>query len=365
VIHELRARWQQAQHAMLETGVDALVVAPSSDFAYLTTFRGHQSERLLLFCLPADGAPHLIAPGFEAPRFESIRSHVNVSLWQDGDDPYPLLRRILSRNPRRLALGSDLAARVVLRITADFISSEFVDGSTIIAPLRMRKSERELGLLAAAAAAADATASDLARQTLTGMSESDIAAFLRRRLTANGHEEATHANVAVGANAAVPHHHPSDATLKQGDAVVFDFGGTVGAYRSDVTRTGVVGNDAEAELLAVYASVSAANEAAVAAAKAGAIASDVDAAARRVITDAGYADYFTHRTGHGIGLDVHELPYIVAGDPTVLQPGMVFSVEPGVYLPGRFGVRIEDIVAVTSSGAERLNRHPHDLIRLG
>jgi Xaa-Pro aminopeptidase len=366
LIEELRERWRQAQTAMGEVGVDALLVGPSSDFAYLTAFAGHQSERLVLFCLPLLGTPHLLAPRFEAPRFETIGHVVDVSLWDDGDDPYLLLDRVLPKRRRnRIAVGAELFGRAVLRLAKELPASELLDGSDVLGPLRIRKSARELALLRAAAAAADATLDDVATEPLADESEQKAAAFVARRLLDNGHDEATHAIVAGGANGAIPHHRPTDARLAPGVAVVFDLGGVVGGYHSDVTRTALVGDAADPELRDVYQCVRAANEAGVAAAKPGAVAADVDSAARDVIRGAGYGDYFTHRTGHGVGLDVHEPPYIVAADVTPLEPGMVFSIEPGVYLPGKFGVRIEDIVAVGSDRAERLNRRAHDLIRLG
>jgi D-alanyl-D-alanine dipeptidase len=349
---------------MGELGIDALIVGPSPDLTYLTGFAGRQSERLLVFVLPRRGAPRLLVPSFEAPRLAAVLPLADTTSWDDGEEPLPLLRGLLPRRVgARIGVGAQLFASTILGLRGMLDEPQLVDATTVLGGLRLRKSDNELELLRGAAAAADATLDDLYAEPIAGRAESELATFIGRRLLENGHDEVGHALVAGGANAAVPHHHASREVVASG-AALFDIGGVLGGYRSDVTRTVCVGGPPGDELRSVHACVREANEAALATVRPGATAAEIDAAARQVIEKAGYGAYFTHRTGHGIGLDVHEPPYLVAGDTTVLAPGMVFSIEPGVYLPGQFGVRVEDIVTVTRDGAERLNRSSPDLVTL-
>jgi Xaa-Pro aminopeptidase len=359
---ELQERWARAQERMEDLGIESLVVGPSPDMTYLSGFSGRQSERLALFVLPASGPPRLLVPRFEMARFAGVLSLADAVFWDDGQDPTELLPPLLPRHlgAVRIALGSELFARSVLSVAQSIAEPDFVDAAAVLAHLRIRKSAMELELLASAAAAADATMEDLFSQQLAGRTETEVAAYIRQRLVENGHDAAGHASVCAGKNAAVPHHEPTHDQIAEGP-VLFDIGGSVAGYRSDTTRTVKVG-EASPDLKDVYQTVRAACETATSAVRAGARACEIDAAARMVIEDAGYGRYFIHRTGHGIGLDVHEPPYIVVGNETVLEPGMVFSIEPGVYLPERFGVRIEDIVAVTEQGVKRLNIVSRELV---
>ena len=358
---ELLERWRQAQARMAELEIDALLVGPSPDMAYLTGFGGRQSERLLLLFVPSSGEPRLLLPSFEAPRFSGILGFCDASLWSDGADPAKLLGEFVPPGLARIGLGSDLFVRSALQVLRHHPNAEFIDADVVLGGLRARKSPIELSCLRRAAAAVDATLGDLELERIAGLTESELAAFLTRRLLENGHDTATHAMVAFGANAAVPHHHPSREQLAAGP-VLIDLGGTVDGYHSDLSRTAAIGNNVEPELIEVYECVQVAHAAALAKVRPGVLASEIDAAARTVITEAGYGQFFTHRVGHGVGLDVHERPYLVAGNQAPIEPTMVFSIEPGIYIPGRFGVRIEDIVTVTSDGAERLNCAPHELL---
>jgi Xaa-Pro aminopeptidase len=235
---------------------------------------------------------------------------------------------------------------------------------TIIGALRARKDDHELDALRRAAAGADAALADLLRHPLLGRSEIDVAHELAELLVTHGHAVAAFTIVASGPNGASPHHRPTARVIGPGDAVVVDFGGELDGYYSDTTRTVVVGEPSE-ELQRVHDVVREAQAAATAVVRPGVEIRAVDRAARDVIEAAGYGERFIHRTGHGIGLDVHEPPYAAADDDTVLEPGMTFSVEPGIYLDGRFGVRIEDIVAVTTDGVESLTDAPRELVRVG
>ena len=234
----------------------------------------------------------------------------------------------------------------------------------MIAQLRAVKDEDEIAALRRAGRAADETFRQICDATFLGRREEEIAADLAELLVRNGHARADFTIVASGANSASPHHEPSGRTMLPRDAVVLDFGGELAGYFSDTTRTVVVG-EPPAGFDAVYSIVHDAQEAAFRAVAPGVAAQDVDRAARRVIEDAGYGERFIHRTGHGIGLEVHEPPYLVEGSEWVLRPGTTFSIEPGIYLEGSFGVRIEDIVVVTEDGAERLNRSTRELQVVG
>ena len=250
----------------------------------------------------------------------------------------------------------------LLRLQETLPGARWLAASAVTAPLRAVKDPSELEALARAAAAADRVAAALlaGEVTLVGQTERQVSAELMRRLLEEGHERADFAIVGSGPNSASPHHEPTEREMSRGEVVVCDFGGSLDGYCSDITRTVFTGPPSP-ELGHIYDVVASAQAAAVEASRSGTSCSDVDSAARRVISDAGYGEYFIHRTGHGIGLEGHEEPYIVVGNQTPLVPGHVFSVEPGIYLPGRYGVRTEDIVAATESGPRPLNRADHAL----
>jgi Xaa-Pro aminopeptidase len=260
----------------------------------------------------------------------------------------------------RVAIGDRMWASHVLALQGASPGISFEAASPIIGRLRAVKDPDELGALRRAARGADETFRQICGMRFLGRREEEVAGDLADLLVAHGHTRADFTIVASGPNSASPHHEPSGRTILPRDAVVMDFGGEVGGYLSDTTRTVVVG-EPPAGFGEVYALVQEAQDAAVRAVRPGVAAQEVDRAARRIIDDAGYGERFFHRTGHGIGLELHEPPYILDGNETILTPGMTFSIEPGVYLEGRFGVRIEDIVAVTADGVERLNRSTREV----
>lgn len=360
---EFEGRFDRARAAMAELQVDYLLVGPSTDMVYLIDFSVRQSERMTILVLPREGMPRLVMPSFELNRIASLPSLFEPALWEDSEDPAPLLASLLRNGGRgaNVAVGGQLFTHFFMRIKAAAPDASYVSGDLVLEPLRMRKSAYELDALRAASQAADAVFDDLATMELAGASERELLQDIHRLLLEKGHDTIGGGIVGAGPNGAAPHHHVSDRRIANGDAVVVDFGGVRGNYRSDITRTLHVG-EPDQEFRSVYDLVDEANAVGFEAVRPGVKAESVDAATRAVIADAGYGAYFLHRTGHGIGLDGHEAPYLVAGDGTVLEEGMTFSVEPGVYLEGRFGVRIEDIVAVTADGAERLNRSTHDLV---
>ncbi len=268
------------------------------------------------------------------------------------------------RGHRRLLVSDRLWASFLLRLQGSFAGAAFNLASTVLRELRMQKDADEVALLRQAAGAADRVIDALVAGRLIGRSEIDIAREVRERLVAEGHDSAAFSIVGSGPNSASPHHEASERVVEAGEPIVFDIGGTIGGYGSDVTRTiWVSGGEAEpdAEFRHLYGVVQRAQEQAVAAVRPGVTCERIDAVARDVITAEGYGPRFIHRTGHGIGLEEHEDPYIVAGNAERLREGFAFSVEPGIYLDGRYGARIEDIVVCGPDGPDVLNAVAREL----
>ncbi|HXF72735.1 MAG TPA: Xaa-Pro peptidase family protein [Actinomycetota bacterium] len=345
-----------------QEGLAAILVAPSPDYRYLTGYEPPPLERLTLLVVRAAAEPVLLVPALEAPlaRASPVGGAVEVVTWLDGEDPYEAAARLLPREGT-LAVGDRTWAAHLLGLQAAIPGARFVRASPVLAPLRAVKDPEELELLGRAARGADEAFHRLLGGRLEGRSEEEVAGELAELLLAAGHDQVAFTIVASGPNGASPHHEPGGRRIRAGDAVVLDFGGRVGGYCSDITRTVAVGAPPPG-LPEVHEVVREAQEAAFRAVRPGVPAEEVDAAARRVIEAAGYGDRFIHRTGHGIGLEEHEEPYIVAGNTEPLRVGHCFSIEPGIYLPGEFGVRIEDIVTVTPEGAQRLNHAPRELV---
>jgi D-alanyl-D-alanine dipeptidase len=346
-------------------GFDALVVAPSADLAYLTGYDPMPLERPTLLVLRPGTAPVMLVPELERPLAlgSPVGGDVEMIGWRDGMDPYEAAAELLPAGGR-IGVGDRLWSSHLLGLQSAVPGGSFAPGSIVVAALRAVKDEDEIGALRRAGRAADETFREICGATFLGRREEEIAAELAALLVRNGHARADFTIVASGANSASPHHEPSGRTMLPRDAVVLDFGGELAGYYSDTTRTVVVGEPPDG-FEAVYDVVHDAQEAAFRAVRPGVTAESVDRAARAMIEDAGYGERFIHRTGHGIGLEVHEPPYLVEGSGWELRPGTTFSIEPGVYLEGAFGVRIEDIVVVTEDGADRLNRSTRDLQTVG
>ncbi|HEY8656677.1 MAG TPA: Xaa-Pro peptidase family protein [Candidatus Limnocylindria bacterium] len=336
-------------------GVAALLLAPGSDLTYLTGYRIFGSERLTCLVLTAAGTATLVLPELEAPRAAVAAPGLVLATWAETEDPYALVAGLVP-SPGPLAVSDQMWAAFVLGLIRAAPERELRLASTITRELRMRKDAAEQAALRAVSAAADRAFDRIRVRPFRGRTEREIATELKALLEDEGHDEVLFTIVASGPNGASPHHATGDRRLAAGDTVVLDFGGTRAHYGSDITRTVHVGPDIDAETRRVHELVLRAQEAGYAAARAGATAASVDAAARMVIADGGYGDRFIHRLGHGIGLDGHEHPYLVAGNSDTLDAGMTFSIEPGIYLPARFGVRIEDIALIGPDGrAEPLN----------
>ena len=342
-------------------GFDAVVVAPSPDLAYLTGYDPMPLERPTMLVLAQNRDPVMVVPELERPLAASSPggSGIELRAWVDGADPYAEVAALLP-SKGRIAVGDRLWSSHVLGLQAALPLARFAPASPVLGRLRAVKDDDELAAMRRAGRGADETFRQVCTLTFQGRREDEIAADLAELLVRNGHDRADFTIVASGPNAASPHHEPGGRTILPRDVVVMDFGGQLGGYFSDTTRTVVVAEPPQS-FERVYDTVRLAQEAACDAVRPGALCSEIDRAARRIIDDAGFGERFIHRTGHGIGLEVHEPPYIVEGNEWVLEPGTTFSVEPGVYLEGSFGVRIEDIVAVTDEGVERLNRSTREL----
>jgi Xaa-Pro aminopeptidase len=305
----------------------------------------------------------LVVPRLEAPRVHDQPEVFRMDAWDETDDPIARVVRHLGA-ARSVAIGDHTWARFVLALQRGLPGVEFSAASRITGPLRAVKDAAEVEALRAAARAVDDIAAAMREQPFGGRTERDVHRELVERMLDAGHERTNFAIVASGPNSASPHHEPGDRIIVEGDVVLCDFGGTMRGYCSDITRMFTVG-EPTGEVRDAYAALVTAQEAGVRAARIGTSCEDVDAAARHVLTDAGFGDAFVHRTGHGIGMEAHEDPYIVAGNLTELVVGHAFSVEPGVYFAGHFGFRLEDIVVATEDGPQRLNDAPRDLAVVG
>ncbi len=376
-------RFEQVRHRMREIGVDVMLLSHGADLPWLTGYRAMPLERLTLLVLPAEGEPELLVPALEAARVPDPHGAFSVRPWMDTEDPIELAATSISRTDQAggrsglsVAISDRAWAVSLLGLQHRLATATWSPVSVVTGPLRARKDAHELAALRAAAAAADRVAAQLQAGDLAllGRSEADVSADIARRLVAEGHQRVNFAIVGSGPNGASPHHEPGPRTIAAGDVVVCDFGGTLApahdgadhtgvGYCSDITRTVVVGRP-DPQILDYYAVLHAAQQAGFEAARAGVAAGDVDTACRRVIAEAGLGQWFIHRTGHGIGIDEHEDPYIVAGNTDVLLQGHVFSIEPGIYLPGCFGMRLEDIVVVGPDSPERLNTADRRLVEL-
>jgi len=349
-------RRARAAARCLDPGIAALLLAPGSDLTYLSGYRIFSSERLTCLVLTSDGTATLVVPELEAPRAAAAAPDLRQMTWAETADPYALVASLVTQ-PGAVAVADQMWASFVLRLQQSLPGRTFREASVITRELRMRKDRAELDALRAVSASADRAYLRALDLEFAGRTEREIGADLAALLRDEGHDEVMFTIVAAGEDGASPHHHTGDRRIRNGDAVVLDFGGTRAGYGSDITRTVHVGDRPSDELVRVHDTVRRAQEAGYDAARTGATAQSVDAAARAVIADAGYGGFFIHRLGHGIGLDGHEHPYLVSGNDQPLEPGMAFSIEPGVYLPGRFGVRIEDVAIIGDDGrCEGLNR---------
>ena len=353
-------RLRRAAETAGRAGLDGLLVTPGPDLLYLTGYAPVAiTERITMLVVPADGEPRLLVPKLERPDAEAAPAGSNLGIvdWTDGSDPYAAAASLLGRDGR-YAISDSAWAMHLLGLQDHVPGASYVSMTTALPMLRAIKDADEIERLAAAGAAADLAYEEIVKLQFAGRSENDVGAELARLLRRFGHSQVDFTVVGSGPNGANPHHEIGPRIIEEGDMVVLDFGGLKDGYGSDTTRTVHVGEPTAKER-EVHGVVRRAQQAAFEAVRPGVECQEIDRVARAVITEAGYGEYFIHRVGHGIGLTTHEPPYMVEGETQILEPGMCFSIEPGIYLPGQFGVRIEDIVTVVPDGGRRLNQTPH------
>jgi Xaa-Pro aminopeptidase len=361
-------RIARAARGTSERDLDALLVAVGPDLRYLTGYEALPLERLTMLVIPSAAAPRLVAPRLElAAARAGVRPDVAIATWEETDDPHALVASLVGAGARRVGVSDRLWASHLLRLQAALPGVTFESATAVLRDLRMVKDHDEIELLRLAAHAADRVIARIAAGPLVGRTEADVAREVRERLLAEGHELAEFSIVASGPNSASPHHEASERVIHAGEPIVLDIGGTLGGYGSDITRMvwvtgGDPANGPDAEYLRLYGVLQSAQDEATASARPGVACERVDAVARGIIESSGYGPNFIHRTGHGIGLEGHEEPYLIAGNAEPLREGAAFSIEPGIYLDGRYGARIEDIVVCGPDGPIVLNQAPRDLL---
>jgi Xaa-Pro aminopeptidase len=368
------ARLDVVRAALRDRGAAAVLLGPGAELRWLTGYGPLVLERLTLLVAPAEGPATLLVPRLEALGGAAapavVSGAVTLSTWAETDDPYARVRESLpvgaSRLGARFLVSQPLWALHVLRLQAALPGARWELAATVMRGLRMVKDAEEVELLRAAAHAADEVVLAIAGGRLVGRTEADVAREVRERLVAAGHDQAAFWIVGSGPYAAEPHHEAGGRLIVAGEPIVLDIGGVRAGYCSDTTRTlwptgGDPGRGPDDTFRRLYAALQEAQAAASAAVRPGVAAEAIDAVARKTIAAAGFGEAFTHRTGHGIGLEAHEDPYLVAGNRERLAVGHAFSVEPGIYLEGRYGARIEDIVVCRADGPDVLNGTPREL----
>ncbi|HZU72807.1 MAG TPA: Xaa-Pro peptidase family protein [Acidimicrobiales bacterium] len=360
-------RMDRVRRGLQEAGVDALLLSLGADLPWLTGYEAMPLERLTMLVLPATGDASLVVPRLEAPRVDHDATLFALRPWAETEDPVAIVADMV-QGASHLAISDRAWSVFLLGLQSAVPSARWSRASLITGPLRAVKDDAEVACLLAAAEAADRVAAQLqgGEIPLVGRTEAEVSRDISARLRAEGTARVNFAIVGSGPNSASPHHEPGRRVIEAGDMVVCDFGGVLSVdggpgYCSDITRT-VVAGEPTTEMLDLYALLQSAQDAAVRAATVGTACEDVDRAARALIEEGGFGENFIHRTGHGIGLEEHEDPYLVAGNSDPLRAGHAFSVEPGIYLAGRFGARLEDIVVATEDGPLSLNRADHSLV---
>lgn len=357
-------RLERARDLAAAAGIDALLVTPGADLRYLTGYAAKPLERLTCLVVPVTGAPFLVAPNLEVAAAEAAGVELEIVGWNETDDPFAILAGRLG-DVARLALDDEMWASRVLALRDTLPTVEQVLAGPVLTELRMRKDPAEVDALREAGGAIDRVHSRMAEWLRPGRTEREVGHDIARAIVDEGHETVDFVIVGSGPNGASPHHEVSDRVIQAGDPVVVDIGGTTPAgYCSDCTRNYLVGGTVPALYAEAYAVLHDAQAAQRAYARPGVTAESIDRVGRDVIEGAGFGELFIHRTGHGIGTQTHEEPYIVEGNTQVLEPGMAFSIEPGIYHPGRFGARIEDIAVCTADGLEVLNDTERQLVVL-
>jgi Xaa-Pro aminopeptidase len=362
--HVYEARIDRVRSVMAARGIDALLLSVGHDLPYLAGYHAMPLERLTMFVLPRDGHASLIIPKLEAPRVVEMPSVFSLLPWGETEDPVALTHKCLGA-AQKIAVGDQMWARFLVELLAVRPGATYVRAQQVMSALRATKDQAEIDALIAVGAAADRVAMQLQSGDipLLGRTEAQVSADISARLIAEGHDKVNFAIVAAGENAASPHHHPGSRIIQRDEIVLCDFGGTMNGYCSDITRCVYLG-EIPTDVADAYAVLKTAQATGVSSAVVGQTCESVDARTRAVIEQAGYGDYFVHRTGHGIGMEEHEDPYMVSGNTEIIAAGHAFSVEPGIYIPGKWGMRLEDIVVATDAGPLPMNKVNHDLVAI-
>jgi Xaa-Pro aminopeptidase len=356
------ARIAKVRSAMVAQQVDATLLSVGHDLPYLSGYFAMPLERLTMLVIPQNGEVVMVVPRLEVPRVVSQPGVFSIIAWGETEDPVAIVAKLL-HNARKIAIGDQMWARFLVELLTKINGATFVRAVDVVGSLRMSKDASEIAALQAAGAAADRVAQQLhsGQIPLIGRTEAQVSADISARLLAEGHDVVNFAIVAAGENAASPHHHAGSRVIAKNEIVLCDFGGTMNGYCSDITRCVYTGKPAS-DVAQAYDVLLAAQAAGVAAGVVGAACEDVDRAARSIIEQAGFGEYFVHRTGHGIGMEAHEEPYMVSGNSLPISAGHAFSVEPGIYIPGKWGMRLEDIVVATETGPMSMNKVNHSLV---
>ena len=360
------SRIARVREEMTRQSIDVALLSVGHDLPYLTGYYAMPLERLTMLVVTHDSPASLIVPRLEAPRVTPYDEVFRIVPWGETENPVALVAKLVdNRNDKSktIAIGDQMWARFLVELIDLVSGANFVRAVNVVGPLRMAKDVHEIEALRLAGAAADRVALQLQAGAipLVGRTEAQVSADISARLIAEGHDVVNFAIVAAGENAASPHHHPGPRVIKKNEIVLCDFGGTMNGYCSDITRCVYIGTPPR-QITSAYAVLHAAQAAGVRAGVVGATCESVDTASRKIIDDAGFGDFFIHRTGHGIGMEAHEDPYIVIGNKLPIAAGHAFSVEPGIYIPGKWGMRLEDIVVATNAGPISMNNVDHSLV---
>ena len=362
--HTYAERLGRARVEMKRSGVDAMILSLGHDMPYLMGYLAMPLERLTMLVIPQDGEASLIIPRLEGPRVHQMNDVFTMVPWNETEDPVAIAHTLLG-SAQTIAVGDQMWSRFLVDLLVHRPNAKYVRSVTVMEALRSRKDAAEVAALVAAGAAADRVAAQLhaGEIPMVGRTEAEVSADISARLIAEGHQKVNFAIVAAGENAASPHHHAGDRVIQYGEIVLCDFGGTMNGYCSDITRCVHIG-EVPQDIADAYAVLLRAQAAGVNAGVLGSSCENVDAVTRAIIDEAGYGEYFVHRTGHGIGMEEHEDPYMVSGNTTPIAAGHAYSVEPGIYVPGKWGMRLEDIVVATDNGPQAVNHANHQLVIL-
>ncbi len=355
-------RLTRVRSAMLDAGIDTLLLSLGADLPWITGYHAMPLERLTMLVLPVDDIPTLVVPGMEAARVEQIPELFNMRPWGETESPVKIVADLVGKR-KNLGISDRSWSTFLLDLQTLLPQATWRQASQVTGRLRAIKDVAEIEALQNAATAVDIIAAELQNGDipLIGRTEAEVSADISARILSQGHEVVNFAIVAAGENAASPHHEPGRRIIRAGEVVLCDFGGTMADYCSDITRCVYTG-EPPAEFAELYETLMASQAAGVAAGTVGTPCEAVDQASRRVIDEAGLGQYFIHRTGHGIGMEAHEDPYMVSGNTEELLVGHAYSVEPGIYVSGRWGARLEDIVVATADGPVALNSADHRLM---